>query len=150
MQAAAGTNALAPADIFMEEPEREGCDLEVELGVNLVDAFTKKHARWSVQPTKTPTPTAWSRVVAPLAPDTELCGLLPAGSTRDGERFSSDLDEVAQEVLTKALLEDQDVALMEVDGASTSDLASEAPSTRSKLEMVVFLYAFEKFRFVYA
>ncbi|KAE9026144.1 hypothetical protein PR003_g11431 [Phytophthora rubi] len=140
MQALAQPRALEQNDVFNEEPEREDADMEVELGVNLVDAFTKKHVYIS------------SQVPTQQFPNVEVesGGLLPAKCCQDGERLSSlgfELDEVAREVLSTALLEEQDVGHMEVD-SSFQDWGD--TETGTKLEMVVFLYAFEKFRIVYA
>ncbi|KAL4155934.1 hypothetical protein PRNP1_008035 [Phytophthora ramorum] len=152
MQASTQANALVQDDEFIEEPEREDSDMEVELGVNLFDAFTKKHVlNFNGRATMVQSPVSWAGVLCPPAIDTYTGGLLPAGCDRDGDRSSSmELDDVAQEILSKALLEDQDATSMEVDSPAMPFLNSEDSSTSHKLEMVVFLYAFEKFRIVYA
>ncbi|KAG6574699.1 uncharacterized protein IUM83_10810 [Phytophthora cinnamomi] len=138
---------IARDDVFNEEPEREDVDMEVELGVNLVDAFTKKH----VYSTSSQVPAL--HLLAWTNGEVDSGELLPAKCCQDGERLSSlglDLDEVAQEVLSIALLEEQDVCHMEVDGSVPPFPDWGDPETGSKLEMVVYLYAFEKFRIVYA
>ncbi|GMF39512.1 unnamed protein product [Phytophthora fragariaefolia] len=147
MQASTQVSALEREDIFNEEPEREDVDMEVELGVNLVDAFTKKHVYTSSQTPLVQLPAPWINCEANSG------GLLPAKCCQDGERLSVpgfDLDEVAQEVLTTALLQEQDVCHMEVDSSTLPFPDLGDPEACSKLEMVVFLYAFEKFRIVYA
>ncbi|KAG1713005.1 hypothetical protein DVH05_000734 [Phytophthora capsici] len=113
---------LVHDDVFIGEPES---DMEVELGVNLVDTFTEQHSNRKCH----------AKVWGPGQSTNELdaCALLPAEAYQDEDMYNSDLDDVEQEVLSRALLDDQDVT-MKADSKT----------------LIVFLYAFEKFRMVYA
>ncbi|KAL3670120.1 hypothetical protein V7S43_004435 [Phytophthora oleae] len=139
MQASTQPSFIVQDDVFVGEPEG---DMEVELGVNLVDAFTEKHSNLKCQVAKA---TPWGLAFGQSMYELDACALLPAEACRGDDSYNSDLDDVEQEVLSKALLDDQDVS-MDVDNKILS--SSSNPSNR--LEMVVFLYAFEKFRMVYA
>ncbi|RLN84520.1 hypothetical protein BBJ28_00003312 [Nothophytophthora sp. Chile5] len=124
--------------------------MEVELGVNLADTFTKKH-RSNHNRLESRSLAAWGGSVNAFDPEGDSTGLLPAGYWRNGDRQSSwelGLDDVAQESLRKALLEDPDASLLAIDDGILLDL--EDPDALRKTAMVEFLYAFEKFRIVYA
>lgn len=151
MQASTRPNVFVQGDVFAEEPEREDYAMEVELGVNLVDTFTNKHVNFNLQATRTQTPASWSCAIYPPVCEVDACGLLPPECRQDDEQYSSsrlDLDDVAQEALTRALVEDQDAIPMQIDSMSFPDPGD--TNTHNELEMVVFLYTFEKFRIVYA
>ncbi|RLN88817.1 hypothetical protein BBJ28_00016478 [Nothophytophthora sp. Chile5] len=124
--------------------------MEVELGVNLADAFTKKH-RNNHSRLESRSLAAWGGSVNAFGPEGDSTGLLPAGYWRNGDRQTSwelGLDDVAQESLRKALLEDPNASLLAIDDGILLDL--EDPDALRKTAMVEFLYAFEKFRIVYA
>ncbi|KAK1941192.1 hypothetical protein P3T76_007058 [Phytophthora citrophthora] len=124
MQASTQPSFIVQDEVFVGEPES---DMEVELGVNLIDTFTEHQSNLKCQVPKT---TPWG---LQSMYELDACALLPAEACRNEDIYNSDLDDVEQEVLSKALLDDQDIS-MEAENKT----------------LVVFLYAFEKFRMVYA
>ncbi|RLN55144.1 hypothetical protein BBJ29_009004 [Phytophthora kernoviae] len=124
MQTCTQIAVLEHNEAFDEKPEREDVDMEVELGVNLIDTFSKKHQGQAGTG-------RWHR-------DSEQRNL-----------WSVKLDDVTQEVLSTALLETQDFFSGTADVIVLERLDWNDPGAGIKQKMVEFLYAFEKFRIVY-